>query len=322
MCRAPRVIASRMRVDARSGHVADRATSLHDQSRADSTGGERPDQVDCAWRSRSRASSPSEPPRTPTSSWTSSRAPIRRPRSAVLADLAERETTMGATNLVVGVRPEVWARVSPGTLPEGSPASRRTWSEPTASRCPPPSTTWRSGSRRRRTTWSSTRRWTPWGSWRHTPRWPASSGLGLSPGPRPHRLRGRHREPDPRERARLRPGPGRLPRRRRRGVAAPAVGTRLASLVRPGRLGPGRRDRPHQARQHRARPQARDLARGPHRPGRLRPRARRNTAYGTVSDHGTVFVGFASSKAPLHTMLESMAGVDGPRDALTRYTTR
>ena len=28
----------------------------------------------------------------------------------VLADLAERETTMGATNLVVGVRPEVWAR--------------------------------------------------------------------------------------------------------------------------------------------------------------------------------------------------------------------
>ncbi len=48
---------------------------------------------------------------------------------------------------------------------------------------------------------------------------------------------------------------------------------------------------------------------------------RRNTAYGTVSDHGTVFVGFAGSKAPLHTMLESMAGVDGPRDALTRYTT-
>jgi putative iron-dependent peroxidase len=26
---------------------------------------------------------------------------------------------MGATNLVVGVRPEVWARVSPGTLPDG-----------------------------------------------------------------------------------------------------------------------------------------------------------------------------------------------------------
>src|ERR1700755_1405017 len=37
----------------------------------------------------------------------------------VLADLAERETTMGATNVVVGVRPELWASVSPGTLPEG-----------------------------------------------------------------------------------------------------------------------------------------------------------------------------------------------------------
>jgi porphyrinogen peroxidase len=48
---------------------------------------------------------------------------------------------------------------------------------------------------------------------------------------------------------------------------------------------------------------------------------RRNTAYGTVSDHGTVFVGFASSRPPLHRMLESMAGVDGPRNALTIYTT-
>ena len=48
---------------------------------------------------------------------------------------------------------------------------------------------------------------------------------------------------------------------------------------------------------------------------------RRNTAYGAVSDHGTMFVGFASSKEPLHVMLASMAGVDGPRDALTGFTT-
>jgi putative iron-dependent peroxidase len=48
---------------------------------------------------------------------------------------------------------------------------------------------------------------------------------------------------------------------------------------------------------------------------------RRNMPYGTVTDHGTMFVGFASSRAPLQRMLESMAGVDGPRDALTRYTT-
>ena len=48
---------------------------------------------------------------------------------------------------------------------------------------------------------------------------------------------------------------------------------------------------------------------------------RRNTAYGTASDHGTVFVGFAAAKEPLQRMLEQMAGVDGPRDELTRYAT-
>jgi porphyrinogen peroxidase len=45
-------------------------------------------------------------------------------------------------------------------------------------------------------------------------------------------------------------------------------------------------------------------------------------AYGTVTDHGTMFVGFASTQGPLRAMLERMAGVNGaPRDALTRYTT-
>ena len=49
---------------------------------------------------------------------------------------------------------------------------------------------------------------------------------------------------------------------------------------------------------------------------------RRNMAYGTVTDHGTMFVGFAAGRAPLQTMLESMAGLKtGARDALTRYTT-
>jgi porphyrinogen peroxidase len=48
---------------------------------------------------------------------------------------------------------------------------------------------------------------------------------------------------------------------------------------------------------------------------------RRNMAYGTVTDHGTMFVGFAASREPLQTMLESMAGLKtGARDALTRYT--
>jgi porphyrinogen peroxidase len=49
---------------------------------------------------------------------------------------------------------------------------------------------------------------------------------------------------------------------------------------------------------------------------------RRNMPYGTVSDHGTMFVGFSADQRPLAAMLESMAGLDdGSPDALTRYTT-
>jgi putative iron-dependent peroxidase len=48
---------------------------------------------------------------------------------------------------------------------------------------------------------------------------------------------------------------------------------------------------------------------------------RRNMPYGTVADHGTMFVGFSADQAPLSRMLDSMAGLlDGTRDALTRYT--
>jgi porphyrinogen peroxidase len=48
---------------------------------------------------------------------------------------------------------------------------------------------------------------------------------------------------------------------------------------------------------------------------------RRNMPYGTVTDHGTMFVGFSSERRPLSAMLEGMAGLDdGTRDALTRYT--
>jgi porphyrinogen peroxidase len=46
---------------------------------------------------------------------------------------------------------------------------------------------------------------------------------------------------------------------------------------------------------------------------------RRNTPYGTVLNHGTMFVGFSATQQPLHTMLESMAGIGGERDALTYY---
>jgi putative iron-dependent peroxidase len=48
---------------------------------------------------------------------------------------------------------------------------------------------------------------------------------------------------------------------------------------------------------------------------------RRNMPYGTVTEHGTMFVGFSSEQRPLSAMLEAMAGLaDGVRDALTRYT--
>jgi len=48
---------------------------------------------------------------------------------------------------------------------------------------------------------------------------------------------------------------------------------------------------------------------------------RRNMPYGTVTNHGTMFVGFAADQQRLAAMLESMAGTgDGVRDALTFYT--
>jgi porphyrinogen peroxidase len=48
---------------------------------------------------------------------------------------------------------------------------------------------------------------------------------------------------------------------------------------------------------------------------------RRNMPYGTVTNHGTMFVGFSAEQKRLSTMLESMAGLaNGVRDALTKYT--
>jgi putative iron-dependent peroxidase len=47
---------------------------------------------------------------------------------------------------------------------------------------------------------------------------------------------------------------------------------------------------------------------------------RRNMPYGTGADHGTMFVGLTNDQAVMHRMLERMAGIEGPRDELTRYT--
>lgn len=47
---------------------------------------------------------------------------------------------------------------------------------------------------------------------------------------------------------------------------------------------------------------------------------RRNTPFGSVVEHGTMFVGFSATQLPLTAMLESMAGITtGERDALTYY---
>jgi putative iron-dependent peroxidase len=50
-----------------------------------------------------------------------------------------------------------------------------------------------------------------------------------------------------------------------------------------------------------------------HRPGPLGKIFGRNMPYGTVADHGTMFVGFCAEQQPLADMLESMAGSTGVR---------
>ncbi len=47
---------------------------------------------------------------------------------------------------------------------------------------------------------------------------------------------------------------------------------------------------------------------------------RRNVAYGTLLDHGTIFVGFSREQRRLESMLESMVGIGGPPDALVAVT--
>ncbi len=52
------------------------------------------------------------------------------------------------------------------------------------------------------------------------------------------------------------------------------------------------------------------------------PIFRRNVPYGTVTNHGTLFIGFSAEQERMHRMLVQMAGADGgPRDALTQYST-
>ena len=55
---------------------------------------------------------------------------------------------------------------------------------------------------------------------------------------------------------------------------------------------------------------------------RFGPIFRRNMPFGTVTDHGTMFVGFSADQKRLVAMLESMAGITtGTPDALTGFAT-
>jgi hypothetical protein len=78
---------------------------------------------------------------------------------------------------------------------------------------------------------------------------------------------------------------------------------------------------PVEAGQRRARPLTGELTCRPDRPGRLRscPQAQPGLRHGDRQRHHVR--GLASSKRPLQAMLESMAGLSGPRDELTRFTT-
>ena len=57
------------------------------------------------------------------------------------------------------------------------------------------------------------------------------------------------------------------------------------------------------------------------RSGEELPIFRRSVPYGNVGAHGLMFVGFAREQKRLETMLLRMAGADGPRDALTHFST-
>jgi porphyrinogen peroxidase len=238
----------------------------------------------------------------------------------VLADLAERETTMGATNLVVGVRPEVWARVLPGTLPAGLTGFDAVVVGSDGFTMP--------------ATQHDLALWFAAGSYDVVFDATLEAVRDLAPhaalvsevrGWAYHRDRDLTGFEDGTENPSLASAPGYtlvpegspgaggsvllLQQWLHDAAAWWALGDEAQGLV----IGRTKADSieldPKPETSHAARTDQDDF-------GHM---LRRNTAYGTVSDHGTMFVGFASSKKPLHAMLESMAGVGGPRDALTRF---
>lgn len=240
----------------------------------------------------------------------------------VLADLAERETTMGATNLVVGVRPELWARVAPGTLPDGLTGFDDVVAGSDGFMMP--------------ATQHDLALWLAAGSYDVVFDATLEAVRKLAPlavlvselrGWTYHRDRDLTGFEDGTENPTLAsapgyalvpegvPGAGGSVLLLQQWVHDAAAWWALGDDVQGEVIGRTKADSieldPKPETSHAARTDQDEF-------GHV---LRRNAAFGTVSDHGTMFVGFASSKKPLQAMLESMAGVSGPRDALTRYTT-
>jgi len=238
----------------------------------------------------------------------------------VLADLAERATTMGATNLVAGVRPELWATV--GTVPDGLTGFATDVVGGDGFTVP--------------ATQHDLALWFAAASYDVVFDAIVDALRRLAPYARPAcELRGwaYHRDRDLTgfEDGTENPTLGSAPSYAVVPDGLPGAGGSVWLLQQwshdPAWLGLGVAEQ--EQAMGRTKPDSIELDPRPETSHVARSDQdtfghilRRNTAYGTVSDHGTVFAGFAATKAPLQRMLESMAGSGGgPRDELTRFAT-
>lgn len=239
--------------------------------------------------------------------------------ATALADLAERETTMGATNLVAGVRPELWASLSPGTLPDGLTGFEADVIGADGFTMP--------------ATQHDLALWFAAASYDVVFDAVVDALARLAPyAVLAREIRGwpYHRDRDLTgfEDGTENPTLGQAPAHALVPDGAPGAGGSVLLLQQWSHDPAWLQLSDHQQEQAmgRTKPDSIELDPKPETSHVARSDQdtfghilRRNTAYGTVSDHGTVFVGFASSKGPLQRMLESMAGLGGPRDELTRF---
>ena len=240
----------------------------------------------------------------------------------LVASLREPRTTIGGVNLVAGFRPELWASVAPGT----SPVQLAGFNEPIvgADGYTLPATQHESSSGwpALRTTWCLTSHWASSRRWRRTRPsldelvgWPYHRDLDLT---------------------------GFID-----GTENPTlIEAAAATTVEPGAPGEGGsvlllQQWEHDAAAWTALPIAQQeeiIGRRKLDSEELKPKPdashvastdqdrfgrifRRNIGYGTLTQHGTIFVGFSRDRERLDAMLDSMAAKGGgQRDRLTDFT--